>query len=333
MRRIPKQKLLTTNSGEIVLSGEQIKYARIEYGQLQEVMMPQEIRARGMLVLPNNRKASAGSFIDGVVKEIYVTKGQSVRKGSPLCRISDPGIIEVQQEFMTAYYQLQNAEAQYERTKKLFDKEIISGKNFQEVETAYLKAKNNYQTYKTSLEILSIDIENLKEGNISSGIEIRSPIEGVVSDISTQIGSHIIKEEELFEIVDRSVLFVELLVLEKDVSGLKVGQKVIFSLSNRDTRQYEAVIHSISSSIDAKARVLPVIAEFNNNEEQLYPGMFVAARIITDEHQAKVLPVDAVIAEGEDIKYIFYTLDPESSDQISYHKLDVKTGAFNNKYY
>jgi cobalt-zinc-cadmium efflux system membrane fusion protein len=116
-------------------------------------------------------------------------------------------------------------------------------------------------------------------------------------------------------------------VFEKDLQGLKTGQRINFVLSNLNDKVYQAFIKSIGKTLMEDVNAVRVLAVFQGSTEDLYPGMFVSATIHAGEDAVPALPESAVIIESEENTYIFYTLsDPENDDQIVFEKAMVVTG-------
>jgi len=69
-----------------------------------------------------------------------------------------------------------------------------------------------------------------------------------------------------------------------------------------------------------------VIADFKNRDSNLFPGMFVAGTIHTGEQTVNAIPENAIIYEGNNNKYIFYTLSNDGDDPMIFKKLYLLTG-------
>ena len=64
-----------------------------------------------------------------------------------------------------------------------------------------------------------------------------------------------------------------------------------------------------------------VHARLDDNDEELLPGMYIEALIMTDSTQAWSLPSDAVVNNGDD-HFIFVEGEPNTFQQVA-----VRTGA------
>ena len=60
-----------------------------------------------------------------------------------------------------------------------------------------------------------------------------------------------------------------------------------------------ATIYSVGKSFEEGPKALHVHAEIENKDQNLIPGMYVNARIITESNLEEALPEDAIFQEGE----------------------------------
>ncbi|MBK8547763.1 MAG: HlyD family secretion protein [Saprospiraceae bacterium] len=63
------------------------------------------------------------------------------------------------------------------------------------------------------------------------------PISGFVSDVYVKIGSSAESGKPMFTILDNTKMHVDLLVYEKDLFKVKVGQDVRFILTNQNNQE------------------------------------------------------------------------------------------------
>lgn len=171
-----------------------------------------------------------------------------------------------------------------------------------------------------------LSTEKISRGQMEAFIPVRSPIDGIVNTIFTNIGANASQNDPLFEVVCRRNLYVELSVFEKDIMKIKKGQRVTFGLSNIDNEEYEASVIAVGGSVEEMGRVVKVLAEFKNQGDVLLPGMFVAAEIHTGEEEFDALPENAIMNFGSDQTYIYYTLAGTADMNLFFDKAYVKTG-------
>ena len=314
------------NDGKTMLTKQQMELAGFEFGSIEKVLLSGDVNARGVLALPPEADALVSPITGGIVTSIEVTLGQTVNKGQPLCYLSHPNLINLQQEYLVSQQQLRYLENEYERQKKLYDEKVSSEKKFLQTETEYETTKGHARALSIILGQMGLDAKTITADHIYSRVPVVSPIQGTVNDIMASIGKNVTENEQLFEVSCRKKLLVELEVFEKDIMKIKEGQRVTFFLSNVDTTKHEAVVISRGATVQQAGRVVLVRASFENSNESLLPGMFVASEIHTGEELFDALPEGAIMNSGSDNPYIFYTTSPEGSDQMFFDRASITTG-------
>lgn len=317
---------IEVDDGKVVLSQEQASIAGLEFGKITPKILSGDVVARGKLLLPQNGKASVSPVIRGVVISIEVVPGQIVKKGQVLAHLTHPDYIEIQEQYFTAINSLEYLENDYERQKRLFDENVSSEKKYLQAKTDYQGTTAKVNMLKQTIELLGMNPAEIEKGKIYSKIPIKTPIDGMVDGIMANLGKNVAEGDELFVITCRKKLFVELDVFEKDIMKIKKGQRVTFTLSNVDSRKYEADVLSIGGSVLSAGRVVKVLAQFENSGEILFPGMFVASRIHTGEQVFDALPESAIMNYGTGNSYIYFTSSQPGSTTLEFSRIAIKTG-------
>ena len=169
--------------------------------------------------------------------------------------------------------------------------------------------------------------------NEDGTITIAAPIAGTVADRETTQGeSGQDAGKKVMTIVNSSSVQVSGNLYEKDLSRVKVGQKVRVKVGDR---AFEGRISVIGSAVQGETRTVPLKAELGNADSALKPGMFVELEVLTNQSAAVVAIPKAAIVETNDKKKIVFVqngtafqpaeveLGQESGDAV-----EVKSGLF-----
>jgi cobalt-zinc-cadmium efflux system membrane fusion protein len=295
-------------SAIIELTAEQFKAVGIELGTIEKKNLHSVVKASGYLEVPPQNKASVSTLIGAVVKSILVLEGHFVKEGQILAVLEHPDFVKLQEEYLSENNHLVFLEKEYLRQKELFEQNASSGKVYQKAESDYNTAKGKISSLESQLKMFSINIFELSKGNIASSIMLASPIEGYIGHININIGAYAEPNKALFEITDNTKIHVDLLVYEKDLFKVKVGQQVNFILANQPEHQeehnkqtIEGEIFGINKSFESDTKALTVHATIKNEHHELIPGMYVNALIDVGEQSTLAVPVDAVVkADGKE---------------------------------
>ena len=213
----------------------------------------------------------------GIIATVCVREGQHVAKGALIATLDK---LEKQRELDRAEHELQRAKV--ELTDKLIslgynDVNAVPADVMQRVEvmSGFYSAKYQLQTVKKALE----------ECNLYA------PFSGRVADLEAKKFQ---KNDKVCTLVDDSGFEVEFKVLEAELSGVRVGQKVKVTPFVQDSLQYEGRVTEINPLVDDKGLV-KIKAQLSNRGTALLDGMNV--RVIVEEKMQNmfVVPKDAVV--------------------------------------
>jgi len=318
-------------SETIELTAEQFNSVGIALGTIEKKNLRSVVRASGYLDVPPQNKASVSTFIGAVVKSISVLEGTFVKHGQTLAVLEHPDFIKLQEAYLTEKNNFIFVEKEYVRQKELMEHNSGTGKIFQKAESDFNISKGKISSLESQLKMLSVNFTELSKGNISSSFALTSPIMGYVGHIHATIGGYAEPNKTLFEITDNTKIHCDLLIYEKDLFKVKVGQKVNFVLSNQPEHQeehnfktIEGEIFGINKSFENDTKALIVHASIKNENHELIPGIYVNGVIDVGEQKSSAIPIDAIVkADGKE--WIF-SVNEENKDGYKFNMLEVITG-------
>ena len=320
------------NDTHLSLNQRQLDIIGMKIGFPESRHLEGMIPANGTLELPPQNKAAVSSLLGGLVTRIFVIQGDKVSAGQTLAVIEAPEIIQLQENYLKARSDLEYARNEFERQEILADEKVVAAKKFQLAKTDFENKKSMAASLESQLKLLGISTEAARKGKFVSSIPVKTPINGYIHGINISTGSYANPAVELFSVVDNHHVHIDLHVFEKDADKVKVGQKVLFGFSEKGEKQYEAEIFAVGKAYDETSRSIGIHAEIRNNKSQLLmPGMFVHARIVTEQTKTEALPDDAIIMMG-DLNYVYALTDTIVDRDTSYAftKYAVKTGISDN---
>jgi len=290
-------------SNVVTLTQVQMQNAGIQTGKPMQRPVQAEIRVNGVVEAPPQNMVTVSFPMGGYVVTTGLLPGMQVRKGQVLATLQDPAFVQMQQDYLTARSRLQFLEKEYERQRTLNETKTTSDKLFEQTASEYRTQRINAQALREKLLLIGINPARLSEQGISRTINLYAPIGGYVSAVNVNRGKYVSPTDVLFEIVDPADLHLTLTVFEKDLAYIKQGQKVEALLTSDTTKVYAASVHYIGKTLN-ESRSSLVHCDFNGAVPKLAPGMFMNARIATSQHNATVVPEEAVVRFGAE-EYIF----------------------------
>ena len=239
-----------------------------------------------------------GSQVSGEIAEIYVDFNSAVKKNQIIAKLNpdlfqalvsqrEANYLSAQASVKKAEVTLQNAKKQLDRTLELFEKDLVSIEEKENVEANYFNAKADLQQAEASLEQSKSQLESAKV-DLSHTI-IRSPIDGIVISRDYNVGQTVAASYQaptLFKIAnDLSKMQVECEVDEADIGKVKEGQKVRFTVDAFPNEEFQGMVRQVrySAVVESNVVTYPTIVDVENPEIKLRPGMTATVSIIVGE--------------------------------------------------
>lgn len=301
----------------------QLKNAGIEWGTLSKVAVEQTVECNGVIDVPPQNKTEIIAPLGGVVKTLHVYPTEKVKKGQLLCTINGPVYWQLQQRFLKAAAQLEFAEADYNRKSQMITTSAVAERDFQASKNQFQQVKAEFEATKEELIFCGFSPEKIKKDGIQSQLNIYSPVTGYITNIKVNQGESVAPEASLISIINKEHMHLELTVFEKDVSRLALHQNIRFTLQS-DTSEHEAEIFLIGESLLAENRSVNVHGHLHEENEDLKPGMYVNAQIITRADTVWALPKEAALQVGEYYEVFVRNAKGEFSTQIFETKFETE---------
>lgn len=287
----------------VQLTPEQLKNAGIETQAVENRNMHTTIKVNGVIDVPPQNIVSISFPLGGYLKNLQLLPGMKVSKGQVLATVEDQQIIQLQQEYLMAKSRLQFLEADFARQKELNAAKANSDKVFQQVKSEFESQQVLLSSLTAKLKLINIQPEKLHASNITSSIQIHSPLSGYVTKVNVNNGKYVSPTDILFELIDPADIHLSLTVFEKDVANLSPGQKVISYSNNKPAEKHAAKIHLVTSNIN-EDRVSEVHCHFEKYDKSLIPGMYMNAEIELDNANVPAIPTEAIV-KWENKDYLF----------------------------
>ena len=293
------------------LNAEQIKAAGITLGSIEQKNLTGSIKANGALRVPNNNKANATSLYGGVIKSLNVQMGDYVRKGQVIATIENPQFIQLQEEYLTIGSRITLAEQELQRQKELNEGNAGALKNLQNATMELNTVRTRKASVHKEIQLMGINPASVRASTLRSALVVTSPINGTISKEFATIGSYVDVSSPVVEIVDNGLLHLDLQVFERDLPYIKVGQTVLFTLTNNPEMTYTAKVYNIGSSFENESKTVAVHCTVTGNKSGLIDGMNITGMVSISNVLTPAVPAEA-IAEADGKYYIFIRTEKEA---------------------
>jgi RND family efflux transporter MFP subunit len=237
------------------------------------------------------------------ITEIYADLGDTVSQGQRLARIYDATLQEQVQESQAQLEQSQAAfqrdSAQFARQEQLMDRDLISRAELDNAQATFQNSKAQLQSARA---VLAQNRENLQNTTI------RSPVYGVVLTRNVAQGDLASTGQAAFEIGNLTGFETRVYLPLDEWQSIKVGQKVTFSLSNRQESSAAGRVARISPRLDPTTGLGEVVIAFTDKGTSIYQGVLVESVINVETRAgAVVIPRSALVENVQTL------IEPESN--------------------
>ncbi|MFZ4861610.1 efflux RND transporter periplasmic adaptor subunit [Sphingobacterium sp. Mn56C] len=301
------------------LTEEQIQAVGIRLGSIEQKNLTETIKANGELQVPNNNKANATSMYGGVVKTLLVQLGDFVKKGQVIATIENPQFIQLQEEYLTLQSQVVLAEQELARQEELHEGNAGAKRNLQNATASLSALRTRKASLQQQIKLMGINPNAVTAGNLKNALVVSSPISGAVSNVFAKIGSYVDVSSPVLEIVDNSLLHLDLHVFEKDLPKISIGQAINFTITNNPTTSYTATVFSIGSSFENDSKTVAVHCSVQGNKVGLIDGMNITGTISLGNVLQTAVPSSALV-EADGKFYIYMLTDKTTEDKEHKHQ-------------
>ncbi|PYE35560.1 membrane fusion protein (multidrug efflux system) [Idiomarina fontislapidosi] len=271
------------------------------------------------------RVAEVRPQVSGVLLERKFVEGTKVEEGQQLYQI-DPAVYEAEvasaeADFESAQAALKVAELRQKRLKELLADNAVSQDEFDSAEATYLQNKAALALAEAQLKRAQINLEYTK---------VKAPITGIVGRSNVTEGALVTASQStpLVTINQLDPIYVdinqssrEFLELKAEIESGRIeanqngNAPVSLNLNGLDYETEGELLFS-EVSVDQDTGAILLRAEFPNPDNNLYPGMFVRAKVSEGTlNNAILIPQEAVTRDVRGRPYVMLINDDNKVEQ------------------
>ena len=202
-----------------------------------------------------------GAQVSGQIKKLYVKLGDQVKKGDMIASIDSStqqnsidnkeaqlAIYKAQLE--SAKVALNIAKTQFDRENALFAKNATSKQEFESAKNTY--SANSAKIKELEAQIKQTNIE-LSTAKINLGYtKIAAPRDGTVVSVQVEEGQTVNANQTtptIVNIADLSRVKMKMQIAEGDITKIKVGTPVEYSILSEPTKKFQTTVSSIDPGL------------------------------------------------------------------------------------
>lgn len=239
------------------------------------------------------REATVRAQVPGAVMRVSVDQGVRVRAGQSLAQIDDrtlrDAFLSARSAFNTASNAAERAKRDLERMERLAQAGAIAERDLEQARLTHTGAGSQLADAQARLTMAQKQLDDA---------QIRAPFAGIVSVRSVSEGDVVAPGAALFSIVDPASMRFEASVPAAQLSQVKVGAPVTFSVSGYPERRFTGRVARISPTVDPATGQVRLMVSVPNESSSLVAGLFANGRIATERRTGLTAPYAAVDMRG-----------------------------------
>jgi RND family efflux transporter MFP subunit len=281
-----------------------VKVVNVEVAPVELRDFTAYIRLTGEVEAMNDVVVSAEE--SGVVEQVFVEKGEYLRKGSPIAKVRDR-VLRAQVEEAAAASEL--AQERFERQRQLWEEEQIGS------EIAFLEARYQAELQKARHQLLQARLDRTT---------IRSPIAGVFDDRYVDVGEMVAPGTQVARIVAVDQVKIAGGVAERFAAVVSPGDSAVISIDVLGDETVTGTIGFVGSAVDTRNRTFPIEVVIDNPGRIVKPHMIANVLIANARLEDVVVIPQSAVGRTEDGYQVFVA--EEASEELLARAQTVRLG-------
>jgi HlyD family secretion protein len=298
-----------------------------------EESISESVYASGILKSKDQYQAFVS--VNGIINDIYVTEGDTVKKGALLLSVmnetqrlnvenaqlaSDFAAVSANQgklkeatlnvEFSKS--KMQNDSLLLVRQTALWQQNVGAEIEFEQRQLNYQNSKDNFYAAVINKQDLERQLnftanQYKKNLSISRQMEndfvLRSELDGVVYSLLREKGEIVTPQTPLIVMGDAKEFILEMQVDEYDIMKIKRGLTALIVMDSYKGKVFEATITKIDPYMNDRNKTFVVEAQFNHPPSPLYPNItFEASIVLQSKSKVLLIPRSYLLNDSQVIR-------------------------------
>lgn len=257
------------------------------------------------VMVPNNQLHVVSTPLPGLVESVLVAVNEPVKRGQVLARMQSSALAEAQRGYLQALTQMQLAQANLDRDRKLSAEGLIAESRLLSTKATHVEASALLAERRHALKLAGMAdsaIGKLQTGAaITSSVTVASPVNAVVVEQMAQAGQRLEAYTPIYKLAQLDPLWLEIQVPLARAAGVREGAKVRVPSVDAAGK-----IISVGKSVTPESQTVMLRALISTNAQRLRPGQYVEASVASAAGDAAQWRIpSAALARVKDRVYVF----------------------------
>ena len=239
--------------------------------------------------LAPDKEATIRAEVSGAVLQTFVDQGTRVAAGTVLARLDDTAIrdafLSARSGVTSAQTSADVAKRELERAQKLVAAGAIAERDLENARRASIGAESQLADARARFSAAEQQLAKTT---------VKAPFAGVVSIKSVNAGDLATPGAALFTVVDPTSMRLEGSVPADQVSSVRLGMPVTFTVQGYPGRAFTGHITRINPVADPTTRQVRILASIPNDGNNLVGGLFADGHVASEARTGIIVPASAV---------------------------------------
>jgi len=269
--------------GKVEMTEAQIQAASISLETSRAASIRSALQFPGEIRFNEDRTAHIVPRVGGVVESVRADLGQKVKRGQVLAVVSSAMVSELRSELRGSQQRQALARTTYEREKTLWEQKISPEQDVLQAQQTLREAEISVANATQKLLTLGASTGSSSLGRL----ELRAPFDGIVIEKHIALGEAVREDTTVFTISDLSNVWAELNVPARDLSQVRVGERVVVRAGASDATA-DGRVSYVGSLLGEQTRTARARVVLPNPQDAWRPGLFVTVEVVANEVNAPV---------------------------------------------
>jgi RND family efflux transporter MFP subunit len=304
-------------AADIAMSASQQQSLGVTVTPIGKNTMLSSRRFPAEVMVPVGQERMVSAPQSGLLDQLFVAAGQTVKKGQPIAHLTSPDLLALQRDYLQAFTQKKLATKSLARDTELFKDGIIPERRYLETQSAHEDISASLAQRKQTLRLAGMSdgaINNMNPtSGMNSGITLTAPIDGQVLEQMVTTGQRVDMAMPLYKIAKLNPLWLEIHAPLEGLPFVKIGMPV-----QVPKLQARGKLIAVIRNVNKADQTMHLRAEITQGTEKLSPGQIVEAEIsLGAQEQHFSVPKSSLARQGSDALVFVQT-------KSGFHPLKVK---------
>lgn len=274
--------------------------------------------------------------ISGIIEAIHCKPGDDIKEGDIIATIKVvpemSSLNSAEGRLRVAGINLEKAQRDFERSRELHEKGIISDEEFETAQTSLDNAEEEVENAEDALKIVTEGVSE-KYAHLSN-TQVRSTITGKILDIPVEVGNSVIQANTfndgttIAEVADLGNMLFKGDVDEADVGKISTGVPVKVTIGALQGYEFDAVLTYISpKSTEENNVVMFEIEAVMDIPDSVFvrAGYSANAEIVTEQKTGVLAIEESAVRFSGDTAYVNIFKGMSGKEQL-FERRDIRIG-------